>query len=45
MANALFRTKKIENILAEGSDDSHGGAGLKRVLTLKDLTFSLLVDR
>lgn len=39
MANALFRTKKIENILAEGSDDSHGGAGLKRVLTLKDLTF------
>ncbi len=39
MANSLFRTKKIENILAEGSDDAHGGGGLKRVLTLKDLTF------
>lgn len=39
MANSLFRTKKIENILAEGSDDPHGGHGLKRVLTLKDLTF------
>lgn len=39
MSNSLFRTKKIENILAEGNDDSHGGAGLKRVLTLKDLTF------
>ncbi|MBI1780366.1 MAG: amino acid permease [Sphingobacteriales bacterium] len=40
MANSLFRTKKIENILAEGSDDSHGGGhGLKRVLTVKDLTF------
>ncbi len=40
MSNSLFRTKKISNILAEGSDDPHGGAhGLKRVLTLKDLTF------
>ncbi|MBX2933202.1 MAG: amino acid permease [Ferruginibacter sp.] len=39
MANSLFRTKKIENILAEGSDDTHGGGGLKRVLTLRDLTF------
>jgi amino acid transporter len=39
MANSLFRTKKIANILAEGSDDPHGGHGLKRVLTLKDLTF------
>ena len=38
MSNSLFRTKKIASILAEGSDDSHGG-GLKRVLTLKDLTF------
>ena len=38
MSNSLFRTKKIVSILAEGSDDSHGG-GLKRVLTLKDLTF------
>lgn len=39
MSNSLFRTKKIESILAEGSDDSHGGGGLKRVLTLRDLTF------
>jgi basic amino acid/polyamine antiporter, APA family len=39
MSNSLFRTKKIENILAEGSDDPHGGGGLKRVLTLRDLTF------
>src|SRR5690348_9001667 len=38
MANSLFRTKKIESILAEGSDNSHGG-GLTRVLTVKDLTF------
>ena len=39
MSNSLFRTKKIENILAEGSDDPHGGGGLKRVLTVRDLTF------
>ena len=39
MSKSLFRTKKIESILAEGSDDSHGGGGLKRVLTMKDLTF------
>ena len=39
MANSLFRTKKIDSILAEGSDDPHGGGGLKRVLTLRDLTF------
>ena len=39
MSNSLFRTKKISNILAEGSDDPHGAGGLKRVLTLKDLTF------
>jgi basic amino acid/polyamine antiporter, APA family len=39
MSNSLFRTKKISSILAEGPDDSHGGVGLKRVLTLKDLTF------
>ncbi len=38
MSKSLFRTKKIENILAEGSDDSHGGS-LKRVLTVRDLTF------
>ncbi|MEO5683123.1 MAG: amino acid permease [Chitinophagaceae bacterium] len=39
MSNSLFRTKKIASILAEGSDDSHGAGGLKRVLTLRDLTF------
>jgi len=39
MSNSLFRTKKISNILAEGGDDPHGTHGLKRVLTLKDLTF------
>src|SRR4051812_28473532 len=39
MSNSLFRTKKISSILAEGSDDPHGSHGLKRVLTLKDLTF------
>jgi basic amino acid/polyamine antiporter, APA family len=38
MANSLFRKKKIENILAEGSEEGHGG-GLKRVLTVRDLTF------
>ncbi len=39
MSNSLFRTKKIESILAEGGDDSHGGGGLKRVLNVRDLTF------
>lgn len=39
MSNSLFRTKKIENILAEAGDDTHGGGGLKRVLTVRDLTF------
>ena len=38
MSNSLFRKKKIDSIIAENSDDSHGG-GLKRVLTVKDLTF------
>ena len=39
MANSLFRKKNISNILAEGTDDAHSGGGLKRVLTVKDLTF------
>ncbi len=39
MSNSLFRTKKISSILAEAPDDSHGSGGLKRVLTLRDLTF------
>jgi basic amino acid/polyamine antiporter, APA family len=39
MSNSLFRRKNISSILAEGSNESHSGAGLKRVLTVKDLTF------
>ncbi|MEO5890466.1 MAG: amino acid permease [Ferruginibacter sp.] len=39
MSKSLFRTKKIANILAEGGDDTHGDGGLKRVLSLRDLTF------
>jgi basic amino acid/polyamine antiporter, APA family len=40
MSKSLFRTKKIENIVAEGSDDPHGGGGgLKRILSARDLTF------
>ena len=38
MSNSLFRRKNISSILAEGSDDPHVH-GLKRVLTVKDLTF------
>jgi amino acid transporter len=38
MSNSLFRRKNISNILNEAGDDSHG-SGLKRVLTVKDLTF------
>lgn len=37
--SSLFRRKEISSIIAEGSDGAHGGDGLKRVLTLKDLTF------
>lgn len=32
MSNSLFRTKKIANILAEGSDDPHASGGLKGYL-------------
>ncbi len=39
MSNSLFRTKKISTILAESNDGAHGGGGLKRVLTARDLTF------
>lgn len=38
MANSLFRTKKIESILKEGGEEGHG-TGLKRVLSVRDLTF------
>ena len=43
MSNSLFRTKNIDKILRDAAtmeaDAHHGGGGLKRVLTLKDLTF------
>jgi amino acid transporter len=40
MIKQLFRTKKIESILAENSHgDDHHGSGLKRVLNTRDLTF------
>ncbi|MGN6211770.1 amino acid permease [Parafilimonas sp.] len=42
MSHPLFRTKKIDKILHDAktmADDHHGGAGLKRVLTMRDLTF------
>lgn len=38
MANSLFRTKKVDSILAEGGDSEHS-SGLKRVLSVRDLTF------
>jgi amino acid transporter len=45
MRNSLFRTKNIATILAEGGDEADpaghvaGGEKLKRVLSVKDLTF------
>ncbi|MFT3844319.1 MAG: amino acid permease [Lacibacter sp.] len=39
MGNQLFRTKDVSSILAEGHEEGHGGGGLKRVLTVRDLTF------
>ncbi len=42
MGNSLFRTKNIDKILRDAetmAEDPHAGAGLKRVLTLRDLTF------
>jgi amino acid transporter len=38
MSNSLFRKKRIESILTEGGDETHS-TGLKRVLSVKDLTF------
>ncbi len=38
MSNSLFRKKRIESILTEGGDETHG-TGLKRVLSVRDLTF------
>lgn len=42
MSSSLFRTKNIDKILRDAetmADDPHGGGGLKRVLSLRDLTF------
>jgi APA family basic amino acid/polyamine antiporter len=40
MSNSLFRTKKIDKILADSASNDEGhSSGLKRVLTVKDLTF------
>jgi len=42
MGHPLFRTKNINKILRDAetmAEDPHAGAGLKRVLTLRDLTF------
>ena len=42
MAHKLFRKKSIETILAEsaaGQTDGHGGNGMHKILTVRDLTF------
>ena len=42
MSHPLFRTKNIDKILRDAetmAEDPHAGAGLKRVLTMRDLTF------
>jgi APA family basic amino acid/polyamine antiporter len=42
MSNSLFRTKNISKILKDAEtmeSDPHAGGGLKRVLTMRDLTF------
>ena len=42
MSNSLFRTKSINKILKDAetmAEDPHAGASLKRVLTMRDLTF------
>lgn len=42
MGHPLFRTKKIDKILRDAetmAEDPHAGASLKRVLTMRDLTF------
>ena len=41
MSNSLFRKKPLDSILkdaAQGVDDGHGAQGLKRELTVRDLT-------
>src|SRR5262245_58718612 len=39
MKNSLFRRKTIESILKDSQTNESGKDGLKRVLTVRDLTF------
>ena len=42
MSTSLFRKKSLEKIVkdaSDGSGDGHGGGGLHKVLTVRDLTF------
>lgn len=39
MSKSIFRTKSIGGILSDDSHGGHGGAGLKRELNVRDLTF------
>src|SRR4051812_3331487 len=40
MSNSIFRTKKIDKIIADAAANEEGhSSGLKRVLNVKDLTF------
>jgi basic amino acid/polyamine antiporter, APA family len=39
MSKSVFRKKDITSIVNDGSDGAHGGGGLKRILTARDLTF------
>lgn len=42
MSNSLFRRKSIDKILkevAESGGDGHSGSGLKKILTVRDLTY------
>jgi APA family basic amino acid/polyamine antiporter len=39
MLNNLFRKKSMDSLLSEETDDFHSGKSLKRVLTVRDLTF------
>jgi basic amino acid/polyamine antiporter, APA family len=39
MWKQLFRTKNIDKLVADAANDDAHGTGLKRVLSLKDLTF------
>ena len=41
-SSSLFRKKSIDKIIKDAEDglaDGHGGAGLKKILNVRDLTF------